>query len=133
MKTLATAALALTLIAGGAAAQPAPAANPPPAHQACFWKQDVSGFAAHDDSALYLRVSVRDVYELKMFGNCFDLSWLQHIGLETHGMSDICEGTNPDVDVIAHDIATGRQRCPVTSVRKLTPAEVAALPKDARP
>ena len=78
-------------------------------------------------------MGVRDVYELKMFGNCFDLSWLHHIGLQSHGMSNICEGSNPDVDVIVRDIGIGHQRCPVTSVRKLPPAEIAALPRDARP
>ncbi|HEX3917180.1 MAG TPA: DUF6491 family protein [Caulobacteraceae bacterium] len=135
MKTLAAAALA-ALIAAPALADPAPApaANPPPAHHnACFWQQNVDGFAAHDDTALYLRVGVREVYELKMFGNCFDLSWLHHIGLATHGMSNICEGPNPDVDVVVRDVGIGHQRCPVTSIRKLTPAEVAALPKDAQP
>jgi hypothetical protein len=134
MKTLAAASLALALaVPTFAAADPTPAANTPAHHNACFWQQSVTGFAAHDDSAIYLRVNVRDVYELKMFGNCFDLSWLHHIGLQTHGMSDICEGTNPDVDVVVRDIGIGHQRCPVTSVRKLTPAEIAALPKDARP
>jgi hypothetical protein len=133
MKTLA-AALALSLAATAAAADPTPAASPPPSHgSACFWEQSVSGYAAHDDSALYLRVGARDVYELKMFGNCFDLSWLHHIGLQTHGMSDICEGSSPDVDVIVREIGIGRQRCPVTSVRKLTPAEIQSLPRDARP
>ena len=139
MKTLAAAVSLVALgllslgLSGAAAADPTPAASPPPSHSACFWRQDVSGFAAHDDTAIYLRVGVRDVYELKMFGNCFDLSWLHHIGLQSHGMSNICEGSNPDVDVIVRDIGIGHQRCPVTSVRKLTPAEIAALPRDARP
>lgn len=135
MKTLVSSLAALAaamLVAGAAAAAPAPAANPP-THGACFWQQNVTNFAAHDNSALYLRVGARDVYELKMFGNCFDLSWLHHIGLHSHGSSNVCEGSNPDLEVIVHETGIGRQRCPVTSVRKLTPEEVAALPKDARP
>ena len=124
---------AAALVAGPAAAEPMPAANPPPRHNACFWQQNVNSFAAHDDTALYLLVGARDVYELKMFGNCFDLSWLHHIGLQTHGMSDICEGSNPDVEVVVHETGLGHMRCPVTSVRRLAPDEVAALPKDARP
>jgi hypothetical protein len=122
-----------TLLASAAVADPTPAANPPPHRNACFWSENITNFAAHDDHAVYLRVGFRDVYELKTFGNCFDLSWLQHIGLQTHGMSDICEGSNPDVDIVVHDIGIGRQRCPVTSVRKLTADEIAALPRDARP
>jgi hypothetical protein len=137
-RTPAFAALALlaaaALGAGPAAADPTPAANTPAQrHNACFWSENINNFAAHDDKALYLLVGVRDVYELKMFGNCFDLSWLHHIGLQTHGMSDICEGSNPDVEIVVHEVGLGHMRCPVTSVRRLTPEEVAALPKDARP
>ena len=33
----------------------------------------------------------------------------------------------------ATDVGLGRQRCPVTEIRKLTPDEVAALPSGARP
>ena len=58
---------------------------------------------------------------------------LHHLALVSHGSSLICEGPNLDVDVVVRDIAAGRQRCPVTSIRKLTPDEVAALPADARP
>jgi hypothetical protein len=137
MKTLASLAAvfaAAALAAGPAAADPTPAANAPPVHRnACFWRENVNNFAAHDDKALYLQVGAHDVYELKMFGNCFDLSWLHHIGLQTHGMSDICEGSNPDLDIVVHEVGLGHMRCPVTNVRKLTPEEVAALPKDARP
>jgi hypothetical protein len=93
----------------------------------------VNNFAAHDDHAVYLRVGVNQVYELKMFGNCFDLSWLHRLGIRAIDGSDICEGDAANVELFTRDIATGPQRCPVTSVRKLTPPEVAALPKDARP
>ena len=38
-----------------------------------------------------------------------------------------------DAEVITHSPGIGRQHCFVRSVRKLTPEEVAALPKRARP
>jgi hypothetical protein len=134
MKTLAAALAAALLAAGSALADPTPAANAPPRHSACFWRESIVGFAAHDDSAVYLRVGARDVYELKMFANCFDVSWLHRIALVSRSLSpDICEGPNPDLDVVVREMGVGRQRCPVSNVRKLTPAEIAALPKDARP
>jgi hypothetical protein len=140
MKTLAPAALAFAAaLSVSAAAQPSPGASPaaPPVkhHPACFWRRMISGFGASDDNTLYVRVGVRDVYELKLFSNCFDLSWVHRVGLQSIGGfgSDICEGTNPGIDVVVRDIGIGRQRCPVTSVRKLTPPEIAALPKTARP
>jgi hypothetical protein len=102
--------------------------------KSCFWARDVSNFAAHDDKTLYLRVGVRDVYAASLFGTCFNLSWVHsRIALVSHDTSLICEGPNLDVDVIAPDPGIGRQRCPITSIRKLTPTEVSALPKDAQP
>jgi hypothetical protein len=123
------------ILAVSATAQPPPA--PPaakPAH-ACFWRREISNFAAHDDEHLYLRTGVHDIWELKLFSHCFDLDWVHNVGLSSIGGFEpsICEGTNPGVDVVVHDIAAGHQRCPIVAVRKLTPTEVAALPKDARP
>lgn len=135
IKTLGTAAFAVVAaVALTASAEPPPPAAPAPHYgQSCFWQREVVNFAAHDDSAIYVRIGVNRIYELKMFGNCFNLSWLHHIGLRTFSGGNICEGRTPNVDVFTRDVATGPQRCPVTSVRKLTPEEVAALPKDARP
>jgi hypothetical protein len=93
----------------------------------------VTNFAAHDDKAVYIRVGSRRVYELKLFGNCLEMSWVHSLALRTFGDSNVCEGSNPNLELFTRDIATGRQRCPVTSVRELDPQEVAALPKDARP
>jgi hypothetical protein len=132
IKTFGAAAFAAA-IALTASAEPPPPTPQPHYGQTCFWQRDVVNFAAHDDSAIYVRAGVNRIYELKMFGNCFNLSWLHHIGLRTFSGGNICEGRTPNVDVFTRDIATGPQQCPVTSVRKLTPEEVAALPKDARP
>ncbi len=111
-------------------AQPAP----PKASPACFWVRNADGFAANDTTTLYLRVGMNQVWELKLFSNCLNLDWVHHLGIRSRGAgSNVCEGTNPGIDVVVRDVAVGRQSCPVTGVRKLTPDEVAALPKNARP
>jgi hypothetical protein len=135
MKLLPSAAFAAAaVLALGASAQPpsgpALAAKPRPS---CFWTNRIENFAAHDERNLYLRVGQRDIYQAKLFASCFDINWVHHIALVSRSSSLICEGPNLDVDVVVRDIAAGRQRCPVTSIRKLTPDEVAALPADARP
>ncbi len=134
-KILASAALAIAAaIAFGASAQP-PAGSPPPAkpRPSCFWTNRIQNFAAVDDRNLYLRVGIHDIYRAKLFSNCFDIAWVHRIALVSRSSSLICEGPNLNVDVIVRDVGAGRQRCPVTEIRKLTPDEVAALPKGARP
>jgi hypothetical protein len=107
-----------------------PLARPKPA---CFWADRIENFAAADENNLYLRVGAHDVYQAKLFASCFDISWVHHIALVSRTSSLICEGPNLDVDVIVRGMAAGRQRCPVTSIRKLNRDEIAALPKEARP
>lgn len=120
--------------AGGAAAQPP--SNPPPQasrlRDSCFNARFVNGFAAPDEETVYVRVGAREVYRLKLAGGCLDVDWSMAVGLKSRDGSDwICQGY--DADLIVPDRGMGPQRCPVSDVRKLTPAEVAALPKKARP
>ena len=102
----------------------------PAAQQQCFYARNVDSFAAPDDRTLYVRVGVHDVYRFEMFGPCPDIDWNQRLALISRGSSWICSGM--DAEVISHT-PIGPQRCMVRSVRRLTPDEVAALPKRARP
>ena len=120
------------LLACGTASQTALAASPAKydAHQ-CFYTKNVTSFAAPDDKTLYVRVGVRDVYRFDMFGPCPDIDWNQRVALVSRGSSWICDSM--DAEVITHAVGLGPQRCPVSHMHKLTPDEVAALPKRARP
>jgi hypothetical protein len=138
MKSLAilaaTAAALVTLSVSASAQPPAAAAPPPNRHPACFWIRNITNFAANDTSTLYLRVGGNQTWALSLFANCFQLDWVQRVGIRNRGAgSNVCEGPNPGIDVVLRDVGIGRQSCPVTAVRKLTPAEVAALPPLARP
>jgi hypothetical protein len=127
------AAVGLALTAG-AASLPVATTAAPPTHQSCFWGHDVENFNAPDDRHVYLRVGVNQVYALTLFAPCLDIDWNQSIGLVAQGGGDwICEGSGLNVEVVTHATGLGRQRCQVTSVRKLSPAEVTALPKKYRP
>ena len=133
MKTRTPLAVAAALLAGSTAA-PSAIAKSPAAHydrNQCFYTRMVDSFAAPDDKTLYVRVGVRDVYRFDMFGHCPDIDWNQHLALVSRGSSWICSGM--DAEVITHATGLGRQRCPVSAMHKLTPEEVAALPKRARP
>jgi hypothetical protein len=135
MQTRTALAAAALLALGAAASSPAFAADKDKlpadaAQRSCFYTRNVDGFAAPDDKTVYVRVGVRDVYRFDMFGPCPDLDWNQRLALVSRGSSWICSGM--DAEVITHS-PIGPQRCPVRSVRKLTPVEVAALPKKSRP
>jgi hypothetical protein len=128
------AAAVLALAAGGsapAADAPKDAAPAVKSHNTCFHTSMIHGFAAPDEDNLYIRAG-RDVYHFTMFAHCLDLDWNQHIALVSRGGSDfICNAL--DVEVVNRATGLGRQRCAVSSMEKLTPAQVAALPKHAKP
>jgi hypothetical protein len=113
----------------GARAPTEPAATAKAPRQ-CFWTRSANGFAAQGEKIVNIRVGVKDVYQFEMFGPCFDIDWSHRIALISRTGSQICTGM--DADIVTPS-AIGPQRCHVRSVRKLTPAEVAALPKGAKP
>lgn len=126
-------AAAANLIATGAASAKSPIEPDPagakPVRQ-CFWTHQVTNFASSDNRIVNLRVGVKDIYQLEMFGRCNDVDWTQKIAVVSRGGSNICSGL--DAEIIAPS-TLGPQRCPVRTVRKLTVEEAKALPKRARP
>lgn len=125
-------AAAAGLLAGGAAPVLAKSPVEPQAKpkRQCFWTRNINSFASNDDRIVNIRVGVKDVYQLQMFGRCTDVDWSNNIAIRSRGSSYICTGL--DAEVIAPS-PIGPQRCAVQSIRKLTEAEAKALPKHARP
>jgi hypothetical protein len=123
------------LMAMGAAASAAPSAEKPadtaakPARH-CFWTRQVNSFASTDNRVVNIRVGVNDYYQLDLMGRCQDVDWNHKIALVSRGSDYICTGLDAE---IVSPTTIGPQRCPVKSIRKLTPAEVKALPKGAKP
>ncbi len=102
----------------------------PSAQKSCFFSRDVRGFAAPDDKTLYLRVRAKDIYRLDMKGRCPELDWEHKIAIDSRGSSSICGAI--DVTVLVKT-PIGVSRCSVETLTRLTPEEVAALPKKSRP
>ena len=131
MKTSATLMLAaMALAACTSDPRPPPGASAA-AHRKCFFASQVNNFQAVDENTVYIKVGVRDVYEMKMFAPCRDVDWAHQIALTSHGGSSICTGL--DADVIAPGFGEPPHRCQVRDIRLLSPQEVAALPPKARP
>lgn len=128
MKT--TLIVAIVTAAGLAASSAGAQQAAPKPQRQCFYSNNVSSFAPQGDEVVNLRVGVKDYYRLDMFGPCQDVDWNNSIALVSRGSSFICAGI--DATIISRT-SLGPRRCPVKSIRKLTPVEVAALPKGAKP
>ena len=121
----AAAVAALALSAATAVAQPGSSGAQ------CFARQNIEGFQAPDDHTVYLRVGVNQIYRLDLMVPCAGLSFRNDIGLwSTAGDPWICSPIEATVAYHEGGIPT---RCPVSAIHRLTPAEVAALPKRDRP
>lgn len=127
-----TRAIVLSLLAGAAAA-----CNAPPPYGAgpyqtaaggprqCFYAANVSGFRQGPGDIVYVNTNARDYYELRTLNYCASRLDFEHrIALRSRSGSFICSGY--DAEIYVPD-ALGATYCPVRSVRKLAPAEVAAL------
>lgn len=134
--SLARAALGLALAGGWLAApialQAEPAATPKPdaRSQQCFYARDINNFVPANDQLVYLRVGVADVYRLDLMTNCPELSFRQNVEFSRSGIGNICSAIDLEIRFRQNGI---RRVCPVSEMRKLTPAEVAALPRRDRP
>ena len=128
IKSTIAAAVAAFVLASPAALPAAPTATN---RDACFVRRDVSGFSAPNDHTVYLRVGVSQVVRLDLMTDCTGLSFRNAFGLEDSPATPwICSPL--EATVISRDGGIG-QRCPVKEIHKLTPDEVAALPKRDRP
>ena len=122
----------LFVLSASAVAVGAPDSKGKPAGRACFYHSEISGFSAPDEHTVYVRVSVNDVYRLETFGPCMDLDWAMRIAIVDRGGGGwICVGD--PADVVYRQSGIGEQRCPVKVAAYLTPDDVKALPKKARP
>ena len=88
---------------------------------------------AQGEKTVNVRVGVSRYYRLDLFAPCIDIDFLLRPSPWRSRVSDwICEGTTNNVEIFTRSPA-GPQRCLVTNVTRLSPAEVAALPRRAKP
>ena len=122
-----SAALLAACVLAGCAQQPAaPPAAAASGGRDCFSATNVSGFSALDDDTVDVQVGARRWYRLEIAGVCTNVNWARGVALVARsGGSFICQGF--DAEIVAPDPGLGPQRCLVSSVRRLSDAEVQAL------
>jgi len=107
-----------------ALAGPAAAAS---SDQACIARRNINGFNAPDDRTVYIRAGVNQIFRLDLMNDCLNLSFRQTIGFDNRPNRNwIC---TPLEATIVYRGNGMKQRCPVKAMRKLTPEEIAAVPK----
>jgi hypothetical protein len=104
-----------------------------PAEQ-CFRSGQYQGFHALNDHTMIVRVNVNDFYRIEMSGTCPELTQPDAILItEMRGSDMICGPLDWDLKVGEPGPGGFAVPCIVKSQTKLTPAEVAALPKKDKP
>jgi hypothetical protein len=120
--TAATAALALS-------APPASAAD------ACFRTNDMHNHTKIDDNSIYVAVGLHDVYRITAAGKCFaGMTSSGTLVIKTTASTGlVCKPLDLDLGVRDSGAGAITTHCIVSGVTKLTPTEVAAIPKKLKP
>jgi len=119
--------MAGALVAVALAGAPANAQAP---GQSCFYSNQWTSWKAPDDHTIYLNVGKR-VYRLDLASSCPTLNMGSATLITQSHSAQICSAIDWDLKVRGGGgITTG---CIVSKMTQLTPDEIAALPKDARP
>ncbi|HEY0650736.1 hypothetical protein [Phenylobacterium sp.] len=136
---LATIALALGVSAAGAAiaAKPSPLGPPPPSGAGlpagqCFRSQEIRNHTIGDPSTLLINVRGKESYRVTMRGACLAGATASDpiITRSPPGSTIICKPIDMDVSISKGGFATP---CIVDSIVRLSPDEIAALPRKLKP
>jgi hypothetical protein len=131
LRTLALGAAAAGLAA--LAAQPALADNAPASAQACFLASNWQGWKSPSPSVIYLRIGINQIYRLDLSAPSSELQDPDvHLINKVRGSDWICNPLDLDLK-LADDHGAMREPLFVKSITRLTPDEVAAIPKEFKP
>jgi hypothetical protein len=117
-------AAALTGLTGAASAAPSQAKP-----NNCFLSSSWNGWHAPDDKTLYLRVNMHDIYRVDLNSPASMLKWPgTHLVNVMHGSSYVCSPLDLQLSVADND-GGARDFLFVKAITKLTPDEVAVIPR----
>ena len=101
--------------------------------RACFPARKLQGFAAGEPNTVNLRAGVNEVYQMRFQTDCWTLQVATSLAVQSRGGSTdfICSGV--DAEIITKGPVSPPQHCVVKEMRKLSLAEIEALPRNQRP
>jgi len=125
-------------LGGPAAAQDAPAAaqdsaaKPAKPPRQCFYLSDWRGWSAPNKDTLYLKVRGKDVYRVDLAYGSSQLTWPgSHLVSIVRGVDSVCSPL--DLDLRVSDGFGFAIPIRAKTITKLTPEQIAAMPKKDRP
>lgn len=124
-------------LSGAAAAQDAPApaekaAKPAKTPRQCFYLSDWRGWTAPDKDTLYLKVRGKDVYKVDLAYGSSQLTWPgTHLVSIVRGVDSVCSPM--DLDLRVSDGFGMAIPIRAKTITKLTPEQIAAIPKKYKP
>ena len=101
--------------------------------KACFQVRQLEGFAAGEENTVNIRARISDVYQLKFITECWTLKDAKSLEIRSRDGNAPFICTGADVDIITHAPGLPAQTCVATSLKRLSLAEVQALPMRNRP
>ncbi len=98
----------------------------------CFRTQDMNNHKIVDDHTLYAAVGIRDVYRFEVSGACLATATNSDplVIRTVAGNNLVCKALDIDLSISRGGMTSA---CIVERIVKLTPEEVAAIPKKLRP
>lgn len=124
MRALILMAAVAALGLAGTAQAAAPAAKP---KTSCFFSRDWNGWRSPDGKTIYLRVNVSDIYQVDLASKSSLLTWPNtHLINDVHGPDSVCSPVDLDLKIAGDGFV---EPLFVKSITKLTPEQVAAIPK----
>jgi hypothetical protein len=100
----------------------------------CFRSSEFRGFKPAGDRAMIVRAGVSDFYRVEFAQSCRQITYPgAMLVTRTRGSDMICSGVDWNLEIGDNGNRGFSVPCIVASQRKLTKAEVAALPKGQRP
>ena len=109
-----------------------PAQSTPDRAGSCFFVSQWSGWTSPSPDVLYLGVNVHEVYRVQLSTGSSELQLPDvHLVFEARGSNTVCSAL--DLDLSVSDGRGFREPLIATSITRLSPAEVAAIPPKFRP
>ena len=125
-------AAAWAVLAAASASAASSDAKPADHQRSCFFISQWRGWKAPSDDVLYIGVNLHDVYKVQLSSGSPELQWPDaHLISVTRGSSSVCDAL--DLDLRVSDGHGFQEALIATSMVKLTPDEVAAIPRKFRP